>query len=81
MAAAAHRRAIDGERQYLTLRQTLRTVPMTWLSRELKSCSRPESVETTGYIRGAYASSDRRPTNCFNPQLRASSDATAHVGV
>src|SRR5271166_995545 len=30
MAAAAHRRAIEGERQYLTLRQTLRTVPMTF---------------------------------------------------
>ena len=30
MAAAAHRIAIEGERQYLTLRQTLRTVPMTF---------------------------------------------------
>ena len=30
LAVAAHRRAIEGERQYLTLRQTLRTVPMTF---------------------------------------------------
>jgi hypothetical protein len=27
-----------------------------------------------------YARSDRRSANCLNPQLRASSDATAHVG-
>jgi Protein of unknown function (DUF3631) len=27
-----------------------------------------------------YARSDRRSDNCFKPQLRASSDATAHVG-
>jgi hypothetical protein len=30
VAAAAHRRAIKGERQYMTLRQTLRTVPMAF---------------------------------------------------
>ena len=41
MAAAAHRRAIEGERQYLTLRQTLRTVPMTFSMMLVQASERP----------------------------------------
>lgn len=39
------------------------------------------TVFGAGTIRGSYARSDRRPANCVSPQLRASSDASAHVGV
>ncbi len=41
MAAAAHRRAIERERQYLTLRQTLRTVPMTFSMMLVQASERP----------------------------------------
>jgi hypothetical protein len=41
--------------------------------------ARPNLSSIAAPIGGGYARSDRRPANCFNPQLRASSDATAHV--
>ena len=42
---------------------------------------RPKLSSIAGPIRGGYVRSDRRSANCLNPQLRASADATAHVGV
>ena len=59
--------------------KTIRWSPISHAFSEKNRAPKLSSI--AGPIRRGYARSDRRPANCFNPQLRASSDATAHVGV
>jgi hypothetical protein len=50
MAAPAHRRAIEGERQYFTLRLTRRTVPMTFSMMFVQASERRSSGGSPSFV-------------------------------
>ena len=63
MAAAAHRRAIEGERQYLTFRQALRIVPMTFSMMLVQASERRNSRGRPSLVR-ARIEAFRTPLQC-----------------